>query len=101
MATPNKAPWMATLEKHTPELSKAVKGLEEMVQVDGALPAKTKILMMMLCDALVAHSDGVVALAGRARAAGASDAEIAETLEVAFLMGGLPGIVTGANAFRD
>jgi alkylhydroperoxidase/carboxymuconolactone decarboxylase family protein YurZ len=101
MATPNKAPWMATLEKHTPELSKAVKGLEEMVQVDSALPAKTKILMMMLCDALVAHSDGVAALAGQARAAGASDAEIAETLEVALLMGGLPGIVTGVNAFRD
>ena len=32
---------------------------------------------------------------------GVSDDEIAETVAVAFLMGGMPGLVTGANAFRD
>lgn len=101
MTAPNVAPWQAILEKSTPDLAKAVSGIEERVQVDGALPVKTKVLMMMLCDALVAHDDGVTALAKRARAAGASDAEIAETLEVAFLMGGLPGIVTASNAFKD
>jgi len=57
--------------------------------------------MMMLCDALLAHPDGVANIAKRARDLGASDAEIVETLAVAFLMGGLPGLNTGANAFRD
>ena len=40
-------------------------------------------------------------IAKRARALGASENEIAETLAVAFLMGGLPGLVTGTNAFKD
>jgi alkylhydroperoxidase/carboxymuconolactone decarboxylase family protein YurZ len=101
MTTPKGAPWQAALEKSAPELSKAVKGIEGMVQVDGALSAKTKTLMMMLCDALQAHADGVAALSRRARASGASEDEIAETLAVAFLMGGLPGIVTGANALKE
>jgi alkylhydroperoxidase/carboxymuconolactone decarboxylase family protein YurZ len=55
----------------------------------------------MLCDALLAHPDGVASIAKRARSLGASEAEITETLAVAFLMGGMPGLVTGANAFRD
>ncbi len=57
--------------------------------------------MTMLCDALLGHTNGVANIAKRARSLGASDAEIAETLAVAFLMGGMPGLVTGANAFRD
>ena len=68
---------------------------------EGALSLKTKTLMMLLCDALLAHPDGVANIAKRARDLGASNAEIAETLAVAFMMGGLPGLVTGANSFRD
>jgi len=75
--------------------------LRETTLSDGALSVKTKTLMMMLCDALLAHPDGVANIAKRARDLGASDAEIVETLAVAFLMGGLPGLNTGANAFRD
>jgi alkylhydroperoxidase/carboxymuconolactone decarboxylase family protein YurZ len=68
---------------------------------DGALSLKVKTLMTMLCDALLAHPDGVANIARRARAAGANEEEIGETVGVAFLMGGLPALVTGANAFRD
>ena len=101
MTTSGAANWQTTMGKHTPELLKQVTGLREAVMTDGALSIKTKTLMTMLCDALLAHPDGVANIAKRARSLGASDAEIAETLGVAFLMGGLPGLVTGANAFRD
>ncbi len=101
MTTPKAATWQTILEKRSPELFKQVTGLRETVLADGALSIKTKTLMMMLCDALLAHPDGVANIAKRARDLGASDAEIAETLAVAFLMGGLPGLVTSANAFRD
>ena len=57
--------------------------------------------MMMLCDSLLSHPDGVQAIASRARGMGASKEEIAETLQVAFLMGGLPALVTGCNAFQE
>ncbi len=93
--------WHFILEKHAPELFKQAMGLQDMTLKDGALSAKTKTLMMMLCDALLAHPEGVAGLAQRARALGASENEIVETIAVAFLMGGLPGLVTGSNAFKD
>ncbi len=101
MTTSGAANWQTIMGTHSPELLKQVTGLREAVMTDGALSIKTKTLMTMLCDALLAHPDGVANIAKRARSLGASDAEIAETLGVAFLMGGLPGLVTGANAFRD
>jgi len=101
MTSPKAATWQTILGKCTPELLKEVTGVREKVLADGALSGKTKTLMMMLCDALLAHPDGVASIAKRARALGASEAEIAETLAVAFLMGGLPALATGANAFRE
>jgi len=101
MTTSGAANWQTIMGTHSPELLKQMTGLREAVMTDGALSIKTKTLMTMLCDALLAHPDGVANIAKRARSLGASDAEIAETLGVAFLMGGLPGLVTGANAFRD
>jgi alkylhydroperoxidase/carboxymuconolactone decarboxylase family protein YurZ len=101
MTTSRPGNWQTMLEKGAPELLQQVAGLQKAVAGDGALSAKTKTLMMMLCDALLGHSEGVANIAKRARSLGASEAEIAETLAVAFLMGGLPGIVTGANAFRE
>jgi alkylhydroperoxidase/carboxymuconolactone decarboxylase family protein YurZ len=101
MNTPKSFSWPEVLQKGAPKLVKRFQEQEKMVVTDGAIPAKTKVLMMMLCDALLAHEGGVAALAGRARALGASEAEITETLEVAFLMGGLPALASGANAFRE
>ena len=64
------------------------------------MPLKVKVMMTMLCDALLGHDDGVKNIANRARAVGATEAEIAETVGVAFVMGGTPALVTGASAFR-
>jgi alkylhydroperoxidase/carboxymuconolactone decarboxylase family protein YurZ len=101
MTTPKPSFWQDALGKSTPELFKHYTELQDKIMVDGALSAKTKTLMMLLCDALLAHNDGVAGLARRARQLGATKEEIAETLAIAFLMGGLPGLVTGANAFRE
>lgn len=101
MTTPKPAGWQAMLEKGAPKLLKDVSGLNEKLLADGALPARIKVLMMMLCDSLLAHPEGVANLSRRARTLGASEAEIAETLAMAYVTGGLPALVTGANAFRD
>ncbi len=94
------ASWQTLLEENAPDLMKAVSGTRDTVLVDGALPLKVKTLMTMLCDALLAHPDGVANIANRARAAGATEEEIAETIGVAFLFGGMPALVTGSNAFK-
>ncbi|MFC2009851.1 carboxymuconolactone decarboxylase family protein [Chloroflexota bacterium] len=101
MSTAGQSPWQSKLENIAPRLMENVNGLRETVLIEGAISVKTKILMMMLCDALLAHPEGVAGLAKRARNQGASDEEIAETLSIAFLMGGMPALVTGANAFPD
>ena len=100
MAQPQAAPWQTMLEENAPDLLKNVASVREAVLQEGALPLKVKPMMTMLCDALLGHADGVATIANRARAAGATEDEIAETVGVAFLFGGMPALVTGANAFR-
>ena len=95
------ASWLDLMEQGAPELMKVVTATRESILPDGALSNKTKTLMTMLCDALLGHDGGVTTIANRARAAGASEEEIAETVGVAFLMGGLPALVTGSNAFKN
>ena len=89
------------LEKNDPELLAQMNSLQELAGRDGALPAKVKTLMSMLGDAILGHADGVRAIAERARTQGATEQEIAETVRMAFLCGGMPGLVTGTYAFRE
>ena len=94
------ASWQDLLKSGAPDILQVADNTREAILPDGALSNKTKTLMTMLCDALLGHDGGVSTIANRARAAGASEDEIAETVGVAFLMGGLPALVTGANAFK-
>ena len=94
------ASWQDLLQSGAPDVMKVANATRESILPDGALSNKTKTLMTMLCDALLGHDGGVTTIANRARAAGASEEEIAETVGVAFLMGGLPALVTGSYAFK-
>ena len=94
------ASWQDLLKSGAPDILKVSEDARDAILPDGALSNKTKTLMTMLCDALLGHDGGVTTISNRARAAGASEEEIAETVGVAFLMGGLPALVTGANAFK-
>ncbi len=100
MTLPNPGAWQALIQENAPQLYQDVSAVRDHVLTDGALPLKVKVLMTMLCDALLAHEEGVKNIADRARAVGATEEEIAETIGVAFVMGGTPALVTGANAFR-
>jgi alkylhydroperoxidase/carboxymuconolactone decarboxylase family protein YurZ len=93
-------PWIQALQQRDPEFVSSYMAQRERILRDGAIPAKYKILMTMIVDALLSHPDGVATIAGRARAAGASEAEIQEAVEVAYLFGGTPALVTAVNAFR-
>ena len=92
--------FVEVLEKNDPSLLAQMQSLQEFAGKDGALPAKIKTLMSMLGDAILGHADGVRAIAARARAQGASEEEIAETVRMAFLFAGMPGLVTGTHAFQ-
>jgi alkylhydroperoxidase/carboxymuconolactone decarboxylase family protein YurZ len=76
-----------------------LRGHLERILKDGAIPAKYKLLIAMVTDAIVAHPAGVMTLADDAWAAGASEAKITEVVEVAYLYGGTAALVMSVNAF--
>lgn len=92
--------WIKNLQQRDPQFAEMYLAQRDYVLKDGAIPAKYKLLMTMIVDALMTHPDGVAAIANRARAAGATEAEIKEAVEVAYLFGGTPALVTAVNAFR-
>lgn len=92
-------PWIQPLQQRDPEFVASYMTQRERILRDGAIPAKYKHLMTMIVDALLSHADGVANIATRARGAGASDAKIQEAVEVAYLFGGTPALVTAMNAF--
>ncbi len=97
---PARPPWLAALEQRDPQFADSYLWTRDRILRDGAIPAKYKLLMGMITDAIAAHPDGVRTLADNARAAGASEAEITEAVEVGYLYGGTAGLVMGANAFH-
>ena len=100
MAQSTLPPWIQPLNQRDPKFVETYMTQREHVLRDGAIPTKYKHLMTMIVDALQTHPDGVATIADRARAAGASEAEIQEAVEVAHLFGGTPALVTAVNAFR-
>jgi alkylhydroperoxidase/carboxymuconolactone decarboxylase family protein YurZ len=88
------------LREHDPELHDLAQRVRTHVMADGALPSKIKTLMAMLCDAMRDRHAAIPVLAGVARAQGATDEEIAETMAVAYWIGGVHALNTAAEAFR-
>src|SRR5207248_6249351 len=94
-------PWIQPLHQRDPQFVDSYMAQRERILREGAIPAKYKHLMTMIVDALQTHPDGVATIANRARAAGASEAEIQEAVEVVYLFGGTPALVTAMSAFRS
>ena len=92
-------PWLGAIQQRDPQFGDSYTAMRERILKDGAIPAKYKLLMGMVTDAIAAHPDGVRDLANNARAAGASEAEITEAVEVGYLYGGTAALVMGSNAF--
>ena len=97
MAQNTSPKWITKLQRNNPKLAEMYLSQSEKILKEGAIPAKYKILMTMIVDAIMAHPDGCFAIANRAPAAGASEAEINEAIEVAYLFGGTPALVTATN----
>src|SRR6266487_4241110 len=66
MAQPTLPPWIQELQQRDPKFVESYLSQREYVLKDGAIPAKYKILMTMIVDALLSHPDGVATIASRA-----------------------------------
>ena len=92
---------MDELGKRDPEFFQLVNAVMTKTREAGALDPKTKILITLALDAAGSHPEGVRSLAARARAMGAREEEIIETIRLVFLCAGIPGLVAGLAAFRE
>lgn len=95
-----KPPFIEALEKKAPELLPEATKNMEFLNADTALPAKVKLLMAAMVDAIKSHPEGVKALVGMAKQKGASEEEIKDTLRVVMIMDGMPGFVTATAAYQ-
>ncbi len=93
--------YMEELNKHDPEFFKLVNAVTAKSRETGALDQKTKTLITLALDAAGSHPEGVRALAARARSLGATKEEIVETIRLAFMVAGIPGLVAGLAAFQE
>jgi alkylhydroperoxidase/carboxymuconolactone decarboxylase family protein YurZ len=93
-------PHLRPLGEKDPEFSRRLMEVLGLINGPGALEGKIKALMSMLGDAILGHGDGVAALAAQARQAGASEAEIMDTVRIAFAAGGVPALITALRAFK-
>ena len=91
--------YLEAVAKHDPSFLPLLESERDFIMADGAIPARYKLLMTMVCDALLGHDKGCEPLANRARAAGASEAEIAEAVRIACHFGGVPALVSAVGAY--
>lgn len=93
-------PFIKVLEEKDPVLYSLVTDLMEKALAPGALDAKTKVLITLALDALKGAEGGVAVLSRQARELGASEAEIAETLRLAYFVSGMSTLATSSVAWK-
>lgn len=92
---------LSTMRKIDPEFMKHMEETDALVYAEGALPRRVKLLMAMAFDAANGAPGGVRALAEQALAAGATKAEIAEALRVAFHLSGVGSLYAASFGLKD
>jgi len=80
-------PFIQKLEKTDPELYQLVSAQHDKIMSQGAIDMKTKFLILLAVDAF-AGSTGVKGISDVARKMGATEAEIAESLRIAYNVAG-------------
>ena len=83
-----------------PELLKRLGEAHALDLSDGALPKRTKLLMVMAIDACLGSFHGVRALAEQAMQAGATRQEVAEAIRVAYYVGGASALYTAGRGLE-
>ena len=80
------------------ELFQIAAAHHDLSMAEGSLDQKTKFLILLAADT-IAGSTGVKGISERARALGASESEIKETLRIAYLVAINHIICTGIHSF--
>jgi len=95
-------PWFfELLADRDPEFESDLDDVFDHIRSEGELSVKTKALIVLALDAAAGQSGGVRANANLARAHGASEQEIVETVEVLTAAAGVQALSTATHAFPE
>ncbi len=97
---PRQPPMYDKLEKYDPDFYKPAAAVKDAAQ-GPSLDAKTRVLITMALDASDGAEGGVKSLARQARALGASEAQIKETLRLVAYVKLNHALATSAHAFEE
>ena len=92
---------LKTIEAHAPAAMKAFWAFDKAAMSDGAIPAKYKELMALAVAFTTQCPYCIEIHSGKARQAGASDAEIAEVVTVAAALRAGAAVTHGTHAFTE
>jgi alkylhydroperoxidase/carboxymuconolactone decarboxylase family protein YurZ len=93
-------PFLKSLESNDPAFAQAIENVVSAAMAPGALDEKTKLLIALALDAAHGSIQGVTSVAMRARSVGATDAEIAEALRLAYFASGNSILIASSAAFE-
>jgi len=93
--------WLEMIGRIDPAVVKRLHEQDEFVYADGVLPRKLKLLVAMAFDASHGAVAGARALAKQAKAAGATDQEMAEILRVAYHLSGVGALYAASTALKE
>ncbi len=92
---------IAEIEKSDKQLFEAAKVVYDLAFEPGELDMKTKVLIALALDALHGASAGVKSLSDSARKLGATDAQIAEAIRIAYMTSGMGTLAASRFAFAN
>ncbi len=94
-------PWFVEqMQEYDTELYRMSADSAQTALSEGVLDYKTKCLIVLALDVLKGAPQGVKVVAQSARAAGATPAEIAEAIRLAYYVNSMDVIRTGLSAFE-
>jgi alkylhydroperoxidase/carboxymuconolactone decarboxylase family protein YurZ len=89
------------LRKIDPGILDHMKTSDDFIMAEGALPRRIKLLIAMAFDAAHGAEQGVRTLATAAMKEGATKAEIAEAIRVAYHLTGVGTLYTASRGLKD
>ena len=92
--------YMGALRQQDPAFYDLIDAMLEKAKGKGDLDRKTKVLILLALGAAGSDVAAVKSLSTEARSIGASEGEIVETMRLAFIGAGIPGLVAGLAAFE-
>ena len=93
-------PFIAAIKDRDEKFFELMKGLQELVNSESSLDAKTKLMISLAVDASEGADQGVAAIANILRQMGVTDEQIAEVLRITYFTKANSTLVTSMAAFK-